>query len=158
MSLMYRRRPILKWSATIAAVVALALTVLSFWLDFMVWTPRLRVGVCLGVVRVVRVDGLRTLSYDTLLAVEVSRAGPWSVNNDPGWSTLPTYKWLQNGWRLDVPVWPFIVLPGVLAGWIWWRERHRPGPGCCEHCGYNLTGNLSGRCSECGESVSKVRS
>ena len=23
-------------------------------------------------------------------------------------------------------------------------------PGLCDHCGYNLTGNLSGRCPECG--------
>ena len=24
-------------------------------------------------------------------------------------------------------------------------------PGHCRHCGYNLTGNVSGRCPECGE-------
>lgn len=25
-----------------------------------------------------------------------------------------------------------------------------PPPGCCAHCGYDLTGNTSGRCPECG--------
>ncbi len=25
-----------------------------------------------------------------------------------------------------------------------------PPPHCCQHCGYNLTGNVSGICPECG--------
>jgi hypothetical protein len=38
----------------------------------------------------------------------------------------------------------------VAAPWRfvqWWR---RPRPGCCQGCGYDLTGNVSGRCPECG--------
>jgi hypothetical protein len=31
--------------------------------------------------------------------------------------------------------------------------RHRPRPGLCLRCGYNLTGNLSGVCPECGAAV-----
>jgi len=30
---------------------------------------------------------------------------------------------------------------------------HRFPPGHCEKCGYNLTGNISGRCPECGRHV-----
>ena len=29
-------------------------------------------------------------------------------------------------------------------------------PGHCENCGYNLTGNVSGVCPECGEKVEVV--
>jgi hypothetical protein len=29
-------------------------------------------------------------------------------------------------------------------------DRQRPRTGFCYHCGYNLTGNVSGICSECG--------
>lgn len=29
----------------------------------------------------------------------------------------------------------------------------RPQPGHCTNCGYNLTGNVSGKCSECGAPV-----
>jgi hypothetical protein len=29
-------------------------------------------------------------------------------------------------------------------------------PSFCRRCGYNLTGNVSGRCSECGESTDKA--
>ncbi|HOA73620.1 MAG TPA: hypothetical protein PL151_04100 [Phycisphaerae bacterium] len=42
------------------------------------------------------------------------------------------------------------AMPGI-------RERYqncRRFPlGCCEHCGYNLTGNVSGTCPECGRTV-----
>ncbi len=54
-----------------------------------------------------------------------------------------------------------IVMPGwlpVVAGLVpvtlfWWRDRRIP-PGHCQRCGYDLTGNVSGRCPECGEPVS----
>lgn len=34
--------------------------------------------------------------------------------------------------------------------WLWWRDRPRGRLGCCLRCGYDLTGNISGVCSECG--------
>ncbi|MHC4066865.1 MAG: hypothetical protein ACYSUI_20505 [Planctomycetota bacterium] len=36
---------------------------------------------------------------------------------------------------------------------ILWRRDRRPPKGCCQGCGYNLRGNVSGVCPECGESV-----
>jgi hypothetical protein len=39
------------------------------------------------------------------------------------------------------------VLPLI---WIIRRLRQRPKVGCCTACGYNLTGNTSGVCPECG--------
>ena len=36
---------------------------------------------------------------------------------------------------------------------IWWRRTKLPPPGHCHKCGYDLTGNTSGRCPECGESI-----
>jgi len=33
-----------------------------------------------------------------------------------------------------------------------WREFIKPGQ--CRNCGYDLTGNVSGRCPECGEEMS----
>lgn len=40
----------------------------------------------------------------------------------------------------------------VLAGFI--EHGLRPGPDHCQRCGYNLTGNVSGACPECGAVVS----
>lgn len=36
-----------------------------------------------------------------------------------------------------------------LAAWLVYRRR-RPPPGCCAKCGYDVTGNVSGTCPECG--------
>ena len=34
-----------------------------------------------------------------------------------------------------------------------WEGLFRPPPGHCQKCGYDLTGNVSGRCPECGEAT-----
>lgn len=55
------------------------------------------------------------------------------------------------GGEFVLPLWmPFVVFAAI-------AYRLRPGaialPGHCRKCGYDLTGNISGRCPECGESV-----
>ncbi len=35
---------------------------------------------------------------------------------------------------------------------LWYRDR-RPLKGHCQGCGYNLKGNETGVCPECGESI-----
>lgn len=49
-----------------------------------------------------------------------------------------------------VPLWIPLVLVGVLTLIAWRRERHQHPSGRCQRCGYDLTGNVSGRCPECG--------
>jgi hypothetical protein len=44
-------------------------------------------------------------------------------------------------------VWPFL---GVLVAFLFWCDRRRYPPGHCQTCVYNLTGNVSGVCPECG--------
>lgn len=67
------------------------------------------------------------------------------------WSIRPglLYMWL--------PLWmPFVVF-GAYPGYALVtrrsrRRRQRRKRGLCVECGYNLTGNVSGRCPECGSS------
>ena len=57
--------------------------------------------------------------------------------------------------RATIPLWLFIGIIGTPT-YFWWRgSRKKPSkPGHCPRCGYDLTGNTSGVCSECGERTS----
>ena len=56
--------------------------------------------------------------------------------------------------ELHLPLWiPFVVVAAPTALLFWLDRCYRFPPGYCRNCGYDLTGNVSGRCPECGESV-----
>jgi hypothetical protein len=57
-------------------------------------------------------------------------------------------------WAVWIPFWIPSVIIGVPAAFLWYRDRRIP-PGRCQRCGYNLTGNVSGRCPECGTAVKR---
>lgn len=44
-----------------------------------------------------------------------------------------------------------LLIPGAIALIV--KPKPLIPPGHCTTCGYNLTGNVSGKCSECGEPV-----
>jgi hypothetical protein len=60
------------------------------------------------------------------------------------------------GWRVWMPHWPFVLLTSLLPSTAWALRRrrrllaYRQSRRMCLHCGYNLTGNTSGVCPECG--------
>ncbi len=49
------------------------------------------------------------------------------------------------------PYWLLLLLAAIPTAWLWHRDQRRIRPGRCPRCGYDLTGNTSGVCSECGE-------
>ena len=52
-----------------------------------------------------------------------------------------------------LPLWiPFLIV-AIPTAILFYQDRRRPGPGCCQACAYDLTGNTSGRCPECGKGV-----
>jgi len=53
-----------------------------------------------------------------------------------------------------IPLWMLFVPCLVPTCYLFWRDR-RPPPGHCRQCGYNLTGNVSGRCPECGREIDR---
>lgn len=54
-------------------------------------------------------------------------------------------------WHLSIPANVF----AWIALFLFWRDWRRPRQpqGLCRYCGYDLTGNMSGVCPECGEKV-----
>ena len=46
---------------------------------------------------------------------------------------------------------PFVIIGLMLV--LWWWEKRQIAPGHCRKCRYNLTGNVSGTCPECGTPV-----
>jgi len=56
-------------------------------------------------------------------------------------------------WSVHLPFWLLLTLCLAPTAYLWWRRSRRIPPGHCKTCGYNLTGNVSGRCPECGSAV-----
>jgi hypothetical protein len=63
-------------------------------------------------------------------------SGPWPYFKFPIHLVLPVFIAM-----MVYPLLPFVV------------KRGRRKRGLCVRCGYNLTGNVSGRCPECGREV-----
>ena len=66
--------------------------------------------------------------------------------------TVPprTAVWFCGQWFVRIPMWLMLIGVACPTTIAWWLNHRRPLPGHCP-CGYDLTGNTSGRCPECGE-------
>ncbi len=54
------------------------------------------------------------------------------------------------GVTLNLPLWTLFLLVAAPTAFLWRLEPRRFPPGHCRKCGYDLRGNVSGRCPECG--------
>lgn len=52
--------------------------------------------------------------------------------------------------RVNVSLICPLVALAIPTALLWITDRSRPPSGHCQKCGYDLTGNISGRCPECG--------
>lgn len=50
-----------------------------------------------------------------------------------------------------------LLISGLLGVRTWRRRGDQGRTGMCRSCGYNLTGNTSGRCPECGAEILKPK-
>lgn len=80
--------------------------------------------------------------------------GWWGGGASYGWYWWPFSEVLKvrgttYGRWFIIPLWIPLLLAGL--GTAWRFRRDRPPPlGHCQACGYDLTGNVSGVCPECG--------
>lgn len=74
----------------------------------------------------------------------------WTVEN--GFQWRPVIRNSQRGASyVLIPLWIPALLAGAAALYFHRKSRKNP-PGHCE-CGYDLTGNTSGVCPECGKRI-----
>jgi hypothetical protein len=81
----------------------------------------------------------------------------WPRFHKNGWLPSPWPWWhrYQGMTTAGVPLW-LVAAPAIVGAWIIRRHTRAPtGERMCGHCGYDSTGNVSGRCPECGEQVSR---
>lgn len=117
---------------------------------------------------VIGVGGLSTrwsIFYEGCYATVAVRMGtfylwPGARQEAQGW--LVEGAWQYDSWWLDhlrinirrnhawIPLWIpalALLLPAVV---MWRHDLRQVAPGHCRKCNYDLTGNVSGRCPECG--------
>ena len=132
-----------------AALGALILWIVTFWTGFNVYHSTERY--CL---RWRALGGQTALLYDGGLEI----VGPVKVSL--GLIGFTFEATATRGWQylsVSAPLWGLAILFSLYptVGFIRapvqrWRRRKR---GVCVRCGYNLTGNVSGVCPECGTEV-----
>jgi hypothetical protein len=156
------RSPDMIRKAVLMALVALAilsavLAVVSFW-------ARIDISVSLASQNEsVSVDFGPYVRFD----LSRGRLGAWYSSS--GLVVVYEHWWGTFGYRrsldglsvgLNVPMWEsvlvFSIYPAVAFVRTRLRHRHRRMHNLCLHCGYNLTGNVTGRCPECGAEVESM--
>jgi hypothetical protein len=65
---------------------------------------------------------------------------------DGWWSRYQSVRYVE------LPLWLPLLIVALPTAFMFYRDRNRIPPGHCSTCGYNLTGNVSGVCPECGQS------
>ncbi len=74
------------------------------------------------------------------------------VRSGFNWPSRYSYKGGEISYTgVLVPLWMPLLAVAIPTAILFWRDRRRIPPGHCQQCGYDLTGNVSGRCPECGE-------
>ncbi len=87
-------------------------------------------------------------------ALIVSYGGAFVTGDTLPWVNPHLYRVARGAWVLTVPLWiPFVLFAAyptvafIRGPLRRWRRRRK---GLCIDCGYDLTGNVSEVCSECG--------
>jgi hypothetical protein len=89
--------------------------------------------------------GMRRVRYDFLSSRLPIVERP--IYQIPLWR--PAFAIHGQDWNLTVPLWIIALATGMLSA-ILWPRRLKLRKGICQNCGYDLTGNASGICPECG--------
>jgi hypothetical protein len=108
--------------------------------------------------RMLELDGKVVRSVEDIAAAMKSAGSPLKikVRNASGnvhIARVPARAWGGIGEPTFISLALGFVITVGLTVFLFWRERRWHPPGHCQTCGYDLTGNVSGRCPECGTTL-----
>lgn len=134
-----------KWTGTLACVVIVGAAALCLiWTQVLVVGEWCEVGLRHGAVVVVTGDSvpgpLRML------------VGPRQTDLE-GWKhygSRPYFIPSRGSTLVAAPLWMLFVVFVIPTVLLWYFDCRSFAPGSCAKCGYNLAGNVSGQCPECG--------
>lgn len=140
---------VLVWSGLLGVASFVALGIVSLTWRYVVLTPGdgrfglTVIGGALGVSwdgRPTTTILVRVVDFDD----KMTRESVWTTYGlRPVWGFSPTY------WYVTVPLWLLVCVASLSCFGFRHLNRRRPPLGACA-CGYDLTGNTSGVCPECG--------
>jgi hypothetical protein len=151
-------RRVFKWAGTMACVFAAVALVISTQTAAVV-TPGGRLG--FGLIR----DELLLVYSEVPMAAYRPQANMITFETKRGNLSIESFilvpRWPSYSTDADesfaivgVPLSSLLIALGLGSTCLWLVDRRRPAPGACR-CGYDLTGNTSGRCPECGQAVAQ---
>lgn len=139
----------LKWAGTILAVALVGLQIAGVWYGVEYSSRR---GFCIGA----GAGCLGIYWWDTARYPRDPKSNPgWTLGQAPRaaavqwWGHLGLYSDLNH---VMVPCWMLAAMTAVPTGWLWLHTPRR-FDGSCPACKYDLTGNTTGVCPECGKSA-----
>ncbi len=143
-----RARGIAKWWALAMCVLLL----LALLLSLRRGTYVLRPGD-----RILEYNGKTVYSFKDLIPELASTSKPVKLKVRDGAGNVhvahvPARAWAGIASPVSVPLGLAFVIAAGITALLFWRDRRFPA-GHCQKCGYDLTGNVSGRCPECGTPV-----
>ena len=164
---MPRLRRVLKWAGLVVCVL-----IVASWCVSVIWAVAYVRGFSSFHGR--EFSGREFSEIESMLAIMSGAAEVWLVpapSPPPGdvvvdgfarWvvqrrrQRLSGMRWLPTWYEsprlmcVIIPLWMPLAAVGVPTAILWRRDR-RPPKGHCQTCGYDLTGNVSGVCPECGK-------
>lgn len=145
-----RVRRLLKWVGTVGCVVLLLGCAASLKWYVTVQRQNCRLSVADGAIFAFWVESPSNLpgpSFEN----GVVQVHWWSSSQAfSDYALCPRYEYGTSARFASMPLWIPLFLIGAPTAVLWRLDRRRVRPGRCGKCDYDLTGNESGRCPECG--------